>query len=74
MMEIRGTREGRQALTRTVRRGFSRQVDGLDLRMRSEISEMEGSRKEEKEWVGRRDSGKIIVESLPCQLPHLEEV
>ena len=40
---IRGERDGRQPLTKTVGIGSSWQVDGLDFRMRSEISSAEGS-------------------------------
>ena len=38
MAEMRGSREGRQDLTRTARRGSNWQVDGLDLVMKSEIT------------------------------------
>ena len=41
--EMRGIREGRQAITRSVGRGSSWQVVGLDLRMRSEMSERVGT-------------------------------
>ena len=51
MAEMRGTREGRQALTSCVWRGCSWQVDGLDFRMSSVISERVGSWKEENECV-----------------------
>jgi len=37
--DMRGSREGRQDLTRTVGRGSRRQEKGLDLLMKSEITE-----------------------------------
>ena len=39
MAEMRGSREERQDLARVVGIGSSRHVEGLDLRMRSDISE-----------------------------------
>ena len=55
---IRGERDGRQPLTKTVGIGSSWQVDGLDFRMRSEISSAEGSVKLE----SRRETGAEKVE------------
>ena len=43
MAVIRGSREGRQVMTRGVGRGSSWQVDDLDFRMRSDTSAAEGS-------------------------------
>lgn len=43
MAEMRGSREERQDLTKVVGIGSSRHVEGLDLRMRSDISEAFGS-------------------------------
>ena len=39
MADMRGSKEGRQDLTRTVGRGSRRQEEGLDLLMRSKITE-----------------------------------
>ena len=39
MADMRGSREGRQDLTRTVGRGSRRQEEGLDLLMRPEIND-----------------------------------
>ncbi len=39
MADMRGSREGRQDLTRTVGRGSSGHVEGLDLVMSSDITE-----------------------------------
>ena len=49
MAEMRGAREGRQASITCVGRGSSSQVDGLDFRRSSVISERVGSWKEESE-------------------------
>ena len=43
MAEMRGSREGRQDLTRGVGRGYSWQVEGLEFRMRLSISDVLGS-------------------------------
>jgi len=43
MVEIRGSREGRQDLIKLVGRGSNRQVEGLDLRIVSAISKRLGS-------------------------------
>ena len=43
MAVIRGSREGREAITREEGRGSSWQVDGFDFRMRSVRSAAEGS-------------------------------
>lgn len=67
MAEMWGTRGGRQLLT--MGRGSSWQVDDLHLRMRSEISEMEESRKEEEECASRRDSGTRTSEKHNEVLP-----
>ena len=45
MAVIRGSREGREAITSAEGSGSSWQVDGLDLRMRVDRSEAEGSSK-----------------------------
>ena len=47
MVDMRGSREGRRDLTRTVGRGSSWQVDGLDLVIKSEIIEGQGRSKVE---------------------------
>lgn len=60
MAVIRGSREGREAITREDGRGSSWQVDGLDFRMTSDKSAAEGSWKHESgtergEWRTRGD-------------------
>ena len=47
MVVIRGSREGREAITREDGIGSSWQVDGLDLRMRLDRTEAEGSSKQD---------------------------
>ena len=64
MAEMRGSTEGRKAFTRTVGRGSNWQVEGLDFRMRSEISESEGSWRKENEWDVRQGSGEVLTEEL----------
>ena len=59
MAVIRGSREGREAITREDGRGSSWQVDDLDFRMASDNSAGEGSCKHESgtEWGEWRTRG-----------------
>lgn len=54
--EMKGSREGRQDLTRTVGSGSSWQVEDLELRMRVEISRVSGSWKLESSEEERDES------------------
>lgn len=70
MAVIRGSRDGREDKTREVGRGSSWQVDGLEVRMSLEISEAEGSSKEERGtenggW-GTNGGGQLDMRGVSC--------
>ena len=70
MAVIRGSREGREAITREDGRGSSWQVDGLDFRMSFNKSGAEGSMKEERGtesgWWGTKGGEQLDVRGASC--------